>query len=543
MSPVPQVNLHFNKPQLLSMLVGAPHERLVAGRGTGKTEGVLAPKSADCYLNTMPRGCGVLLGATYTQIQTRTLPGLRYGWEKLGYKENVHYIIGKQPPPQWVKYWNWKGPFRAPLKFQYFISWFNGAGIHMVSQDRPGSSNGITIDWIIGDEAKLLKHDKLVTELQPANRGLIKDFAGNPYHHGTTYTTDMPVGSAGRWILETEAEMDKNKLQDIWAIQYANHLLQRNRDKRLQEQIKLQVAVLMDELKDLRKGFLFYHEASTLENIDALGADYILEQLRDSSIFQFDTQILNKRPWRSEHSFYPDFNEEQQGYFDEDYGYIDTLGYAQTDITRDSRWDRDVDKDKPLSIALDYNRRIHPLVVGQRYETELRTVKGLHSLYPNKLKSVLDQFARYYKYHREKTVYYWYDHTAVDDMRDEGRMCDEVIDTLTKAGWAVIPCYIGQAPRHSVKYRMWGHLLRCTGKYQVKFKINRENCKYAILSIIQANAMQNKDGFEKDKRTERDPKFPAEESTHYSDAEDTLVYGELECDWARGEYGTGGFTN
>jgi hypothetical protein len=43
-----------------------------------------------------------------------------------------------------------------------------------------------------------------------------------------------------------------------------------------------------------------------------------------------------------------------------------------------------------------------------------------------------------------------------------------------------------------------------------------------------AQAEQRRDGFGKDKKSEHDPNFPADESTHYSDALDTMAFGMLE---------------
>jgi hypothetical protein len=62
------------------------------------------------------------------------------------------------------------------------------------------------------------------------------------------------------------------------------------------------------------------------------------------------------------------------------------------------------------------------------------------------------------------------------------------------------------------------------------------------LSINQAEAEQRKDGFGKSKKTEKDPKFPAEESTHYTDANDTWVFGVLESGLYNGyeQQGDGG---
>src|SRR6478609_1542790 len=101
---------HFNKPQLRSLIIGAPFEMVVAGRATGKTVGILAPKSAGCYFETMPRGTGGILNATYTQAYTRTLKELIRGWQMLGLVADHHFIVGRRPSEQWIKMWKWKGP-------------------------------------------------------------------------------------------------------------------------------------------------------------------------------------------------------------------------------------------------------------------------------------------------------------------------------------------------------------------------------------------------------------------------------------------------
>jgi hypothetical protein len=524
--------LHYNYPQIRSQIVGAPEEWMVAGRGTGKSEGVLATKSTSCYLHTMPRGCGVIVGATFTQILTRTLPALVAGWEKLGYKENVHFIIGRKPPDKWIKQWGWIGPYRKPQKiWDYFISWWNNAGCHLVSQDRVGTSNGITIDWIIGDEAKLLNREKLVRELFPANRGLIKDFEGNPYHHGKTFTTDMPVGSSGRWILQKEDEMDKKVLNEILSIQSAVFQLKAHlgRGKTTANNARRhQINVLENELRIIRKNFLYYHEASTLDNIHALGVDYIKEQLRDSSPFEFDTQILNKRPLKLEEGFYPDLDEEKHGYFSYNYSHIDNYGYQLSEEhLSDCRKDNDIDTELPFHISLDYNRRIFPMVIAQDRTQEIRIVKGLHVLYPLKVKDLIDRFCDYYRYHKKKLVYYWYDHTAIAE-QDYTPISNDVVNYLSQKGWTVVRMYIGLKLSHEATYRMFGDMLRETNKYPKKLRVNRDNCKHLFLSMYQAGAEQRNNGFGKDKATEKDPNFPAEESTHYSEALDVLIQGLVE---------------
>lgn len=522
-------SIHFNRPQLRSILVAAPSEIFIAGRGTGKTEGVLAYKTAVCYRDTMPRSTGVILGTTYTQLLTRTLPALMAGWERIGYQKGVHYIVGKEPPDKWKKHWNWKGPYRQPLLFKNFISWWNGSGFHLVSQDVKGSGNGITIDDISGDEAKFLNGEKFQTELLPANRGIVPAYAGNVYHHGITLTTDMPTGTSGRWLFDMAAACDHAAVKQILKLQAVKSQVRASNEFSARQKETL-CREIEEEIKPLRKNLLYYHEASTIDNIHALGLDYIKDQMRRSTQLQFDTQILNIKNSLAENGFYPDFRENEHGY----YSYTNKdISQLEFDFSRvkeiNCSNDSDLDSKAPLHIAIDYNRRIHPIVVGQVINNEIRTLKGIHTLYPEMLKPAVQKFCDYYSTHKTKMVYYWYDQTAVGKM-DESTKADDVILILRKNGWKVIEMYTGKNPLHDDKYYMWGHLLQESGKYGYKFLINRENCKDLITSIHLAGTIQGKNGFEKDKRPERDEKFPAQEATHYSDALDMWVYGILESE-------------
>jgi len=462
-----------------------------------------------------------------------------------GYQYDHHFLVGKKPTEKWKKMWRWKDPYAPPMDYKYAVTWWNGAVAQIISQERPGSSNGKSIDWIIGDELKLINEEKLRTELLPANRGKVPAFANNPYHHGMTFTTDMPVGTAGRWILEYADKMDREKINQVWQIQLLRfqltHALKKESRKTFQDELKKQIAVLDDELNDLRKNLLYYHEASTLDNIHALGVDYIKQQLRDTTQFQFDTQILNLRPLRLEDGFYPDFDEEIHGYFAENSNYFDKFSYDPFNVKMDCRKDSDLLPNAPLHIAMDPNRRIHAISVGQVTNSEIKSIKGIHSLYPDKLKKAVQDFCDYYKPHKRKFVYYWYDQTSYGDMY-ETRICEDVVSILRKNDWVVKEMYLGPIPGHEERYRMWGDLLTNNGKYSRTYSINRENCKPLILSKQQAAAKQSRDGFEKDKKSEHDPKFPAEESTHYSDSEDTWVFGVLESGMAFGNEsrGTGG---
>lgn len=521
--------IHLNSAQIRSTIISAPYEILVAGRATGKTVGPLAIKSCNKYFGTMPRGTGAIINATYTQAYTRTLKELIRGWQMYGMIFDHHFVVGRRPSEKWIKKWSWKGPYAMPLDFKHFVCWNNGAVGQLLSQDRVGGANGISIDWIIGDEIKLLNEDKLKADLFPANRGIVPEFSGNPYHHGYTFTTDMPIGSSGQWIFDFAKSMDPAAIDKIWKLNQTIFKL-KSMHKKATSTTRIRLDEMIDafqeQLKLSRKGVLYYHEATTLDNIHALGVDFIKQQIRDTSKFMFDTQILNIRPMRMEDGFYPDFDEDVHGYFSEEETYFDnaTIDYLNPTLT--CAKDKDLVADLPLHISIDYNRRIHPMVVAQVTD-EITVLNGLHALFPGKLKEVVQLFVDYYKPHKRKLVYYWYDHTAVGDDNDTMKSQD-VVKQLRQSGWIVKEMYTAKAPGHETKYRMYGHLFSNDGYYNKTIRFNRENCRYLITSILKAEAEQRKDGFGKDKRPEKDSKVPAEEATHYSDALDMLVFGLLE---------------
>jgi hypothetical protein len=519
--------IYLNDMQMDGAIVNAQSEIGECARGTGKTTGRLSVKSADTFVKTMPRSTGAIIGATYNQILTRTLPELVKGWQMLGYDMDHHFIVGKTPTDRWKSMWYWKPPYSPIFDFKYAVTWYNGATFRLVSQDRPGSGNGMSVDHHLGDEAKLLNEQKYRTEFLPANRGYVREFANNPHHHGYILTTDMPVGTAGRWILDMKKSMNVEKVDQIKQYQLLIAKLKTAKGWKENPKVLRAIQEVEDIINDCRRNLLHYYEYSTLTNIYALGVDYIYQQMRDTSVSQFETQILNLKPQRVEDGFYPDFDEEYHGYFANDNDVLDKMGFDMSLIKQlNCLRDTDVAMDQPLHIALDYNRRIHPLEVVQLFPGEIRHINALEALYPHKLKDVLQTFIEYYKPKLYKVVYYWYDHTAVGD-QNETRICDDVINTLRAAGWAVIPMYFGHAVSHEAKYRMWGNLLLEKGKYDKKFRTNRERCDHCITSMNRAPAIQNKDGFGKDKSSERKENVPANEATHHSDALDMVVWGLL----------------
>ena len=136
-------------------------------------------------------------------------------WEAWGYKRDVHWCIGRKPP----KALNWPKPLIEPHNWEHIISFYNGAIAQIVSQDRKGTSNSKSFDFLCIDEAKFVKYDRLKDETFLANRGQLREFGDQPLHHGMIVTSDMPITKEGSWFLNFEEKMDRELITNIFDAQ------------------------------------------------------------------------------------------------------------------------------------------------------------------------------------------------------------------------------------------------------------------------------------------------------------------------------------
>lgn len=516
--------IHFNKPQIRSMSIKAHEEYAVWGRGTGKSEGLIAPRTLH-NIFTMPRSNGVYVASTFQQLLTRTLPGVLAGWNRMGYKEGVHFTINKP----FSRGFNVPKSYAHPLSHKHYIHWFNGSGIYMVSQDRVGSSNGLSVDWIIGDEAKLLNKKKLDEELMPTNRGNRQYFKHLPEHHSLLFCTDMPTTPASKWILDKETEVDHKTIDLIYKIQckiYEIQNAQLTAGVKLKLQLQAKINKLHKAAQNLRMNTVFFSQASALENIDILGKDYIMQLKRNLPDLIFRSSVLNERLNQIEHGFYPNLNEEVHGYFSYNNSFLESLDYNMKKIEHSNNCQQDSDLEPGiLDIAFDYGAHINTLVVGQEQLPYYRFLNALFVKSPQLITDLVNKFIEYYRFHSVKEVRYYYDHTAI--ATDAGRSepySSMVIDTLRKAGWKVRKIYCGQAPTHQAKYIEWSKALRDYGGSDHYLRFNRGNCKYLLISMQQAELKQGRNNFQKNKKDERNLNLNQAETTHFSDAVDSLFY-------------------
>lgn len=523
--------IHMNKPQLEAQMIDAQDQVHLHARGNGKSEFIIAPRAYK-QASSMPR-CGIgMLGASYMQLLDRTLPPMLKTWNAWGLRKDVDYWLRRMPPKEFssvMPYWSpevadhamfFRSWYWAGYKWKFAISVF-----HLIGQDRPGTSNSKSMDGLIGDEAKLLKWDRVENESFLANRGNEAYFGHTPYHHGLCFTSDMPADKATLDKLlnfEKLANEPENleRIQLILGVQYELYL-ERNKANPSQEKINKYEMMLWQ----LRKYTVHFSEASTLMNAEVLGMEFIQKLKRTLPENIFRLSILNIRPNSVEHGFYPDLFDHHFTY-ENDYSFID--GYEpDKERQKDCRKDGDIMKNQPLIVANDWGARINTLVVGQKRLNELRVLNELYVLHPDTLPELAKAFHEYYRFMPHRDIIIPYDHTATGTYPGSKlSLIDSFVDTLEdKYKWNVERVYIGETPEPMRRFNLSSYCLRGGHPDYIDVSFNAENCQYLKTSMQQCGIDdKNPRGWRKDKSLEKDKEADQREAPHFSDAFDTLLW-------------------
>ena len=324
-----------------------------------------------------------------------------------------------------------------------------------------------------------------------------------------------------------------------------------------------------DYLRELRRSAFVVRRASTLENVDVLGEEYIRQMKRDLPPYTFMVSILNVKIKKSNDGFYSNLDiDHVHGYIPDE---IDPLSQAnfrtekatgiiggkkitsesyQPDLKElsernDCRMDSDCVNDLPLYLAFDYNANINTLVVGQVYQRDgVETVNVIKSFYvknERKLRDLIDDFSHYYAPKRavNRDVVYYYDSTAKQGasyaLTDE-RFYQAVIKELERNGWNVTAIDMGVPEKHEVKHRIINNGL--AGIEYPAIRINQPNNPDLIIALQLCEVSIGYQGFRKDKSQEKKPEteenLPLQQRTDFTDAFDSLYLG---CKFWRGNIG------
>lgn len=308
----------------------------------------------------------------------------------------------------------------------------------------------------------------------------------------------------------------------------------------------------------LRRNCFYFVRASSLDNIDILGEDYIRRMKRDLPPLVFAISILNIRPKKSGEGFYCNFDPERHTYIDDDCPAIDKsydikqgkqmvggtyypTEYESPDFdylsgVKNCTLDGDLDDSLPLEVALDYNNLINWIVIGQMVKVNgVETLNVINSMFVKNgqmIQDLIRDFAHYYAPHFKKNpqVNYYYSHTAKFRLHGISMLDikDTVIQEMQKFHIEVHPIDEGQAPKHEQKYQDINSAF--AGYSWPAIRFNAQNNEALLGAIENCDVQIGYNGFRKDKSGEKmsvdaEDATPEELRTDGTDAFDELYMG------------------
>ena len=312
-------------------------------------------------------------------------------------------------------------------------------------------------------------------------------------------------------------------------------------------------------INDLRCNCRYFVRASSLDNIDILGEDYIRQMRLLLPPVTYAISVLNVKMKKSGEGFYSAFDPDIHCYLDdgnmtpvEDSTKVklgkqivggtaykteyETPDFDYLSELRDCTLDGDLDPNLPLEIALDYNNLINWVVIGQLKKIGGReTLCIINSMFVKNgqmIQDLIRDFDRYYAPHRARNrqVNYYFSHTA--KFRLHGIAMLDIKDTvrqeLERYGWQVRMVDEGQAPKHEQKYQVINSAL--SGLEYPQIRLNKSNNESLIGAIEMADVEIGYHGFRKSKQGEKlsvdaEDAVPEELRTDGTDAFDELYWG------------------
>jgi len=543
--------VELNNPQLISVINNAKSEVNVEGRGSGKSYKI--GWEINNIVRNMPRSITSITGRTFGQIYTRTLPSSIKLLEKLGYEKDKDFKITGKPPKGWIS------PYEVVTKFDNFISFSNGTGFLMLSQEREGSARGPNIDREIVDEALTLKKDRYDSEVSPANRGNEEYFGKRspnpiPQHHGFRYVSSMPYSHDQRWLLDYGKYYEEEAgvlLFDIWnrVVKMQLQLIEAKKvdDVRLFKEIWNEIIRLKRQITPfVSKNGVLFTLANAFDNLSNLGFSYIMREYEKQSMLTFMIEILNWIIDKVEDCYYH-IDPQKHIYYD---AYNDDFirGVAEDsnwDVdkleTPDCRFDLDCDPSKSLELSPDWGSKINLFSVGQERNYNFATkmiepVDCFINEFYNKpqetnkvmITDLVDQFCDYYQYHPNKHLKYYrdkYGDHRQPNVKNARSYNAQAMDLFAKNGWTIEDLsHRGMEPPQHDKYLLWVNILKGGDPRFPKVIFNGKNCKFTLISMNNTKVIERNGKFDKDKSSERSSKILPEEATHFSDAVDKRIW-------------------
>lgn len=650
--------IYLNRFQQRMFYIGAKDETVIAGRRTGKTDGLVAPRVWQASAS-MPGMLGAWLAISRQQAFSKTIPGTMAALERMfGFVLGIHMGWGRPPKHAMPSIFK-------PKTYDNIIWFANGAQWASISLAQTASANSYTFSHVILDEGRFASKKKIDEEFMPALSGQTHPMGDirftdyNPLYKGRLFVSDASLTAKGSWLEREDEKLDlqietgkfrgktyrwvQERLEEYAdkVIRYNDLLYNAKKEghsvhvvpqevRRMVRAVALKMMnhegqfrimpnhgrhvtrgmvqmavsyklvsaedaeliydydylITEDEdfemqmflrskkfneqyLRELRRVGFVVSRASTLENVDLLGEDYIRQMKRDLPAYTFAVSILNMKMQKSNDGFYSNLDiEHVHGYIPDEVEPLSQANFStvkaegivngrrvksetyQPDLQElsernDCRMDSDCINSLPLYIALDYNANINTLVVGQVYERDgmqcVNVIKSFYVKNERKLPDLIRDFSDYYRPKRavNRDVVYFYDATAKQGASyatTDERFYITVTQELERQGWSVEGVDMGTPERHEVKHKIINEALAHLSYPAIR--INQPNNPDLIIALQLCEVSISYKGFKKDKSQEKKPEaednLPLQQRTDFTDAFDTLFLG---CKYFRGSRG------
>lgn len=450
--------------QLLFLSIKTQYRILIAGRGFGK--GVCISWSVIDKLTKMPGSKGLLTCNTLKQLKNKTLPNLQKVWKSQGMCEGKHYWLFKKPPPGVIA-----RCLVPPTDWTDVISFVNGMHLECVSAKQYDNARGGSYDFIEGDEMCFFPESFFTEVVLPSLRGNKEHFGHLPEHHQVSLYSSMSKTLDGMWVINRFEPLSKSEPETFT-----------------------------------------YMEATTMDNIVIYGKKNLENQRKVMSYLTYMIEFFNMRVVRSDIPYYHNFDERRHIYEMKESG----ARVIDVNYNPDGALDVSADFGGWYSTAGVFQERNHKVYMLSQHDSndidEDIQDKSHH-------KAIAQKINKQYPRHRNKLIYLYGDPRGHDKSSFGKTPYDELKAQLELLGWTVVIKVTNyHAEDHQDRYLKMNTVL-AEDEHSVfpSLRINKQTCSDVIVAV---NMVERKEDFKKNKKKEKDKKFPQQHAPHNTDIVD-----------------------
>ncbi|MBD9177940.1 MAG: hypothetical protein EGP82_01990 [Odoribacter splanchnicus] len=513
---VEQEEVYFNAMQVNVAVVDANIEIVEGGRGVGKTEGVLGPRTMRVAAD-IPRETSVLAHKSYVALLSNIVPNLiayyntpRGKEERPLLREGIDYVVGvKDLPKHFTKP---RFPVQHP---EHTIFYANGHNIRLVATDQPDAIAGANIVHAFVEEMKHNKGEKLKTRIFPAMRvGRLTQNIGHinksPYYQGITGVSDSARISLGEdsWFYEYEQQQDPELIEEIVTVslhvQQALYKIQMGENVASQQKI---INKWTPILREMRAGAVHYQRVSTFINKEVLGTKYFSTQKKILAPDEFLTSICAIRERRISNMFFANFKEEVH-VFEDGYKYDLIMKCNLKDSFRiTSEYLKFYNPDAKLELGFDPGS-FASFVVGQddKKNKFYRILKEFFVYAPQDIPDLARNFNIYFTNRRNRHIDLYYDR-AGNQKKNKQKLnltaAKELKAALESYGWIVRLMNLNQRTIfHWEHYKLNLRLMAEEERNIPRIRIDGNECPNLVSAIQLSPRKETNGDIELDKSSE-----------------------------------------